>query len=162
MFAFVLTASFGGNLRAYLLKPTLTKTIDDISDIVNSGMPWSMQLYGEELDRQLSNAQDSNLVRFWTENVPPDSYGDYQYDKLLLAYQGKGLYVDYNMLASVAIEAGFTRSNGQSELRMSGNIFPWTDDNVYFSWAFHPINPWIARHFLLICTHTNYRFKYLK
>ncbi len=82
MFAFLLTASYGGNLRAILLAPRVGKLIKTMEDIFESGLPWSMPLYGEELDIWLAGEDDPMIKRFWEENQPPEGYDEYQYNKV--------------------------------------------------------------------------------
>ncbi len=47
MYAFIMTAAYGGELRAALLKPKYGPTIDSIKDIVDSGLPWKLVNYGD-------------------------------------------------------------------------------------------------------------------
>ncbi len=82
MFTFILTASYGGNLRAILLTPRMDKTITTIMEVIDSGLPWSMPLYGEDLDIWLAEQEDPVLKKLWLENQPPKGYDEYQYDKV--------------------------------------------------------------------------------
>ncbi len=81
MFAFLLTASYGGNLRAILLTPRLGKKITTIKEVIESGLSWSMPLYGEDLDVWLAKQENVVLKKFWDENQPPEGYDEYQYSK---------------------------------------------------------------------------------
>ncbi len=61
-------------------------------------------------------------------------------------FEGKALYIDYAALANIAIEAGFTRSNGEAELHATEKIFEDWGGSTYFAWFFQAMNPWIHRY----------------
>ncbi len=63
----VLTAMYGGSLRAIMLKPEVSSTIETLADVVNSGLPWHMVLYGENIEHHLATKEDEVTKRFWTE-----------------------------------------------------------------------------------------------
>ncbi len=62
-------------------------------------------------------------------------------------YEGKALYLDYGALANIAIKAGFSHSNGETELIAcdSDEFFEVWSGNNYFAWYFQAMNPWIHR-----------------
>ena len=64
-FSLVITTSYGGNLRAVLTNPQLTKPISNLEDVVNSGLSWNMVLFGENVERMLSESTDPVHKQFW-------------------------------------------------------------------------------------------------
>ena len=45
----IIAASYAGNLKAFLTNPTYTKPINSLTDIIDSGLPYDMVLYGKEV-----------------------------------------------------------------------------------------------------------------
>ena len=75
----ILTASFGGNLRAFLTKPKYEKPIDTLSDLLESGMKWDMILYGEEIEHEMASSADPIIKEVWNgkelAEFDPSGYG---------------------------------------------------------------------------------------
>ncbi len=67
LYAFIASASYSGNLRAFLSNPSTTEPIGTVEDVLASGLPWNMVLYGEEVESHLSLSPDPTLRRFWDE-----------------------------------------------------------------------------------------------
>ncbi len=67
MYAFLATAAYGGNLRGFLTNPPTTEPISTVKDLVTSGLPWNMVLYGENVEHELSISQDPLVKKFWNE-----------------------------------------------------------------------------------------------
>ncbi len=64
-------------------------------------------------------------------------------------YEGKALYINYNNLVDIGIKAGFTRSNGQTELYRSLNVMgPVKKPYFLYTWHFQEMNPWFQRYLL--------------
>ncbi len=57
-FALILSVGYGGNLRGLLLAPEYNSPIDTMEEIVEGELPWTMVLYGMELDTHLSTTED--------------------------------------------------------------------------------------------------------
>ncbi len=74
--AFLLGMFYAGVLRAYLIKPNYTKSINSIQDIVDSGLSWKLVLYGATYERLMDAQTDEPYVTFWQnkEVVPFDNY----------------------------------------------------------------------------------------
>ena len=49
---------------------------------MDSGIPWSMYLYGEDLDLYLSRTEDPTLKTFWDENNVVQEYQDFPYERV--------------------------------------------------------------------------------
>ncbi len=85
MFTFLLRASYEGNLRAILLSPNVKKPISStIEAVLESGLPWSMALYHEEIDHRLATSTDPIIQKFWKEKQPLNSLDEYQYEMVNL------------------------------------------------------------------------------
>jgi len=53
--AFILSAAYGGNLRAFFLTPSIEPPIDSMAEVVGNGLPWTMTVTGEEIETYLAN-----------------------------------------------------------------------------------------------------------
>ena len=54
----VLSASYSGSLRAFLVVPLTRPAVDSVGDVLASGLPWNMVDYGsvrEMMDRMEEN-----------------------------------------------------------------------------------------------------------
>lgn len=71
LFGLVISASYGGSLRAHILKPEYTSPVDTVADIVDSGLPWNFVMYGEDLERQIPTRgrDDPVLEKFWEQKI---------------------------------------------------------------------------------------------
>ena len=65
----ILSASYGGSLKAFLTKPMYSKTITTYEELVNAGLPWDMVLYGEEIEVFLEQTNDEVLSKLWKEKI---------------------------------------------------------------------------------------------
>ncbi len=79
LFTLIITSAYSGNLRAYLLKPKMHPAVETISDIVSSGLPWSMVLWGDDLGVSLSQAKDPDMKTFW-EKMRSEEYSNFPYE----------------------------------------------------------------------------------
>ncbi len=77
----VTTASYGGNLRAYLMNPEPRDPIDTLEEVVESGLPFNMAMYGESTERLLAESDDPVKRRFWREKVVVE-YDQFPYDRV--------------------------------------------------------------------------------
>ncbi len=74
--AFLFGIFYAGVLRAFLIKPNYVEPINSIQDVVDSGLPWKLVLYGATNERILHDSSDEPYVTFWRnkETVPFNSY----------------------------------------------------------------------------------------
>ena len=64
LFGVVMATSYGGNLRAHVLRPDLSAPIDSLGKILDSGLPWNMVLYGTALDKVIfARMEDDPVLR---------------------------------------------------------------------------------------------------
>ncbi len=83
--AFIVLSAYGGNLKAFLLRPKVPKPINSLEDLFNSGVPWNMVLFGEPIEKVLEETQDPVFKKFWEEKeVVP--YKPFPYDRLIDVY----------------------------------------------------------------------------
>ena len=54
----IISASYGGELRAFLMTPNYEKEIDTMKDVLDSGLPWNLILYGEEIEGEMAGSDD--------------------------------------------------------------------------------------------------------
>ena len=65
----VIGASYTGNLRAFLITPTLTNPINTLKEVVESGLEWGMVMYGEEEERMMAQSTDPVISAIWKYKV---------------------------------------------------------------------------------------------
>ena len=82
LYCLLITSAYTGNLKAFLTNPGLTAPIDTLEDVVASGLPWGMVLYGEEEEELMASSPIGSITRLiWDDkNVgqppPPAWPGD--------------------------------------------------------------------------------------
>ena len=76
MSAFLLGVSYAGVLRAWLITPEYAKPINTIQDVVDSGLPWKVVLYGTTFERILDQTQVEPYVTFW-KNKEATKFNDF-------------------------------------------------------------------------------------
>ena len=64
---FVISASYAGILKAFLTNPTYESSIETLVDILDSGLPWDMVLYGEEIERLMAESDDPVISKIWRD-----------------------------------------------------------------------------------------------
>ena len=92
MFCMVLANAYGGSLKAWLTYPARTEPIDTFEDILDSGLPWGMVLYGEQEEQILEESQDPIKKAIWEGKVV-EEYSPTP--KLGLVYRGEKILLDY-------------------------------------------------------------------
>ena len=68
-YALLLTAGYGGNLRAFLLQPMYEDSIDDMQDMINSQIPWEIGLSGENVEVQMAESNHPLMKKVWDEKI---------------------------------------------------------------------------------------------
>ena len=61
----ILSESYAGNLRAFLTTPTHGKGINTWADILDSGLPWDMVIYGTDIEVLMATTDDPVLSKIW-------------------------------------------------------------------------------------------------
>jgi hypothetical protein len=49
--------------------PTYTNPINTLSEVLESGLPWGMVLYGEEEEEMMAKSTDPVIKRIWNEKI---------------------------------------------------------------------------------------------
>jgi len=81
IFSFLITASYSGNLRAFLMTPERDKPIESIQDLFESGLNWNSVDYSL-VDLIVQNTpDDQKLQEFWKEKEVAE-YEDYIYKRV--------------------------------------------------------------------------------
>ena len=71
-YSFLLRSAYGGNLVAFITTPQLTKPIHTLNQLIKSGLPWDMVLYGEEVETALAESEEFIFKTIWDQkNVVP-------------------------------------------------------------------------------------------
>ena len=79
LISFVLSIFYSGVLRASLISPYYSMPIETVHDIVHSGLPWKMVLFGSPEETMLSKNPDESYITFWRDKeVVP--YSDFPYE----------------------------------------------------------------------------------
>ncbi len=94
LFALIMTEAFGGSLRAYLLQPDYSEAINSFEDIVGSGLPWKMVVYGEEFEHFLASQEQEPFKTFWQEKQEIE-YSEYPIDTVRQINDLKEVYYMY-------------------------------------------------------------------
>ncbi len=142
--AFVITSGYGGNLKAFLTTPKLSEPIDTIPRLLESGLPWTMVLYGEAVEHHLSTSVDPAIRRFW-DGKDVIRHHHFPYEQMKAVYERKMVFVQYHPILRKMVNIGFTMPNGEKLIHIVDDlgVFPGT----YYVWAFHPLDPWLASSF---------------
>ena len=92
LFCLTLGASYSGSLKAFLTTPGYTKPINSLEEVgrrrcsvlylcvvgqvVESGLPWGMVLYGEEEEEMMASSPQGSAIRtIWdNKNVGSNDY----------------------------------------------------------------------------------------
>ena len=83
--ALVLSSSYSGNLRAFILKPEHASSIDSVESIVSSGLPWNIVILGDILEIQLQQQADAGhplYEKFWNGKETAE-YTEFPYQRVI-------------------------------------------------------------------------------
>ncbi len=78
---FVVTASYSGSLRAFLITPAMEKVIETYEQLVNSDLTWTIVLFGEPIEEDMAKHQDPSRQKFWKEKEVVE-YEDFPYERV--------------------------------------------------------------------------------
>ena len=65
IYCLIISSAYSGNLKAYLTTPMYSDPINSLKDVVESGLPWGMVLYGEDEERLMQQSQDPIIQTIW-------------------------------------------------------------------------------------------------
>ena len=92
LYCLVISASYSGELRAYMINPSFTSPISTLQQVVDSGLPWGMVLYGEEEEEMMAASEDPVIKRIWNEKYV-EVYS--QTPKIDRVFDGTGVFIDW-------------------------------------------------------------------
>ncbi len=79
-YSFIITASYGGELRAFLLKPKLKSPIDTYRDIVGSGHSWTAVDYNDGLWDYMAYINVIDGVQEFVQDIHYVEYKDFPFE----------------------------------------------------------------------------------
>ncbi len=88
-YSFIITASYGGELRAFLLKPKLNSPINSYKDVVDSGLPWKVADYADGVWEFLAYLNDIDGIQEFVRDKHDVQYKDFPFEyvsKTLFSY----------------------------------------------------------------------------
>ncbi len=141
--AFLLTAGYGGNLRAFLMNPPLDDPIDSLEGVLASGLPWEMGIYGEDVEMDMAQSEHPTMKAIWDGKIPvlSEKFG---FKRVAKVSEGRTVLIDWKNKLETSIFIGFTLPDGRSLIdRYELPIVYSKVENVH---AFHPLNPWVERY----------------
>ena len=69
IYCLILSSGYSGNLKAYLTTPSYTAPMNNLKDVIDSGLPWAMVLYGEDEQRMMAESQNPIIKTIWEEKI---------------------------------------------------------------------------------------------
>ena len=67
----IMSTAYSGNLVSFMTIPKLTSPIDKLEEILESGLPWEMVVYGVEVeDAMASGALGLVSQQLWEDKIP--------------------------------------------------------------------------------------------
>ena len=70
LYCFIIAAAYSGSLKAFLALPVYEDAIDTLQDVIDSGLPWGMVLYGEEEEEMMASSPEGSVIRrIWDEKI---------------------------------------------------------------------------------------------
>ena len=79
-YSFIITASYGGELRAFLLKPKLNSPINSYKDVVDSGLPWKVADYADGVWEFLAYLNDIDGIQEFVRDKHDVQYKDFPFE----------------------------------------------------------------------------------
>ena len=79
-YSFIITASYGGELRAFLLKPKLNSPINSYKDVVDSGLPWKVADYDDGVWEFLAYLNDIDGIQEFVRDKHDVQYKDFPFE----------------------------------------------------------------------------------
>ena len=70
LYCVIIAASYSGALKAFLTLPVYQAPIDTLEDVLDSGLPWGMVLYGEEEEEMMASSPEGSVIRtIWDDKI---------------------------------------------------------------------------------------------
>ena len=129
--------------------------IDSLRDVLESGLPWGMVLYGEEEEQMMASSPEGSDIRtIWDEKIiKPYSPTVAEVDSVLA---GDLIFIDWKSGLEPAIFSKYSTPSGDPLVHLSSR--PVFMPN-YPGWGFFKFNPWRAKFDEWIMRHREVREK---
>ena len=160
LYCLVISSAYAGNLMAFMTTPSFTYPINTLRQVLESGLPWAMVLYGEEEEEMMENSKDPVIKEIW-DNKIVEEYAptpkvrkacmkmeqrkpfQFQYSlKIEGVYKGKSIFIDWKSGLEPAIRVHYSTPAGDPLIHLA-------PDPVFMpnfpGWGFHKFNPWRER-----------------
>ena len=115
--------------------------IDTLGDVLESGLPWGMVLYGEEEEQMMASSPlGSDIRTIWDQKIiKPYSPTVAEVDSVLA---GDLIFIDWKSGLEPAIFSKYSTPSGDPLVHLSSR--PVFMPN-YPGWGFFKFNPWRAK-----------------
>lgn len=149
LYCFVIGSAYSGSLKAFLTTPGYSSPIDSLGDVLDSGLPWGMVLYGEEEEEMMASSPLGSDVRtIWDDkNIKPYSPTVAEVDNV---FAGESIFIDWKSGLEPAIYVKYSTPGGDPLVHLASN--PVFMPN-FPGWGFYKFNPWRAKFDHLIEKH---------
>lgn len=149
LYCFVIGSAYSGSLKAFLTTPGYSSPIDTLADVLGSGLPWGMVLYGEEEEEMMASSPLGSDVRtIWDDkNIKPYSPTVAEVDNV---FAGESIFIDWKSGLEPAIYVKYSTPGGDPLVHLASN--PVFMPN-FPGWGFFKFNPWRGKFDRLIERH---------
>ena len=123
LYCFVISASYSGSLKAFLTTPEYGSPIDTLRDVLESGLPWGMVLYGEEEEMMMASSPlGSDIRTIWDGKIiKPYSPTVAEVDSVMA---GKSIFIDWKSGLEPAIFSKYSTPAGKPLVHLSSRSRP--------------------------------------
>ena len=63
------TSSYAGEIRSFFINPGTTSALDNLGEVVESGLGWGLILYGEEEEKVMAASTDPVMSKVWAVSL---------------------------------------------------------------------------------------------
>ena len=63
------TSSYAGEIRSFFINPGTTSPLDNLGEVVESGLGWGLILYGEEEEKVMAASTDPVMSKVWGVSI---------------------------------------------------------------------------------------------
>ena len=132
----ILGNAYGGSLKAWLTYPARTQPISNLIDILESGLPWKMVLYGEVEETLMQESKDPIIQAIWNGKTVTDFTPVLELDGVA---NGDEVFIDYKTGLTAAIQVQYSTPSGDPLVHIAPNPVV---RNTLSAWGFQKFNPW--------------------
>ena len=89
------TSSYAGEIRSFFINPGTTSPLDNLGEVVESGLGWGLILYGEEEEKVMAASTDPVMSKVWGVSI---------FDKYYFIFIETGISLDIYCGAECPLE----------------------------------------------------------